>query len=439
MYENLELHVINIDTDNQIASCNKSTESQIAETLQYLNDMKTQNQDIVMANSLVNTPGISFNITYNKISGNIDQNSIINGITIEQLINTYLSSWGPNIYANGFVVDLLINFVYYGNVSVLASAGPFISSISNNNSNVRQNFFIPDSYLLLNASTNTTQSYNSTNLSRAIRRFWGISVNDTNPDIVMNINTFYMGDGTGTDLYDYSDNFVVNSNKLPFKTLIIHEIHHGLGFTNFIMTTPLLFNYSMFRNINLPTTNSEYNDGNRIRIASNGSGYPIPENTYGNISISYLGICEAPIDNQSPSHLKRTSMPPRNGIMEPFLYVNGMPWTINDASGLACVGWNNNNKCCFSEKSKVQVKNIKTGEIEIVKLSDLTSDDFLIYDIKEGNYVPIKYNIVMNSTNKFVLIKKDTLEKNVPDEDLYNLINNFASQNYLSSSSINIK
>lgn len=74
---------------------------------------------------------------------------------------------------------------------------------------------------------------------------------------------------------------------------------------------------------------------------------------------------------------------------------------------------------CFSGESLVTTKNIISNEIKNIKAKDVKSNLHQVYSVTKQCFVPIKYNIVTGPTNKFVLIKKDSIGKNEPDEDLY--------------------
>lgn len=48
-----------------------------------------------------------------------------------------------------------------------------------------------------------------------------------------------------------------------------------------------------------------------------------------------------------------------------------------------------------------------------------TTLHFIIVNTKTSQFIPIKYNIVTGFVNRFMLIKKDLLGDNVPNENFY--------------------
>lgn len=72
-----------------------------------------------------------------------------------------------------------------------------------------------------------------------------------------------------------------------------------------------------------------------------------------------------------------------------------------------------NNVCCIAGNSKVKT-NIGYISIENIK----TSDNIILYDYN-NNPVKLIYNIKFLPTSNFILIKKDALGENMPDDDLY--------------------
>jgi len=378
------------------------------------------NQNLFTTADIINTPGLSFDITYVLDSGTTDQNSIRDGKTVGEWVVDYLTSWGPNVFAGGLVVNAIITFRNDGDSGILGTAAPLGGTLGNNNPQVRNNFFIPDTYDVRNSDTDTVFPYANTTFTRAIAKYWGIIPPDSNADMLVTVNTYYMGDDGNPDRYDYTDNFTNNLNKLSFKGFLIHELHHGLGVANNMVNgiSASLLVFSNYRNALLPSTYEEYIDGQRERIGTQLGTIPIE--IYGPISISHLALCSSPMDNNSPSHLLRTlpSDPPI-GIMEPVLHYGGSPWTENDGNLLAVVGWMNSMACCFSGSSNITVKLASDDVIKTILVSDLISGQHLVYDINQKKYVPVIYNAVMKPVKFFTEIQKDSISENVPNENLY--------------------
>ena len=74
---------------------------------------------------------------------------------------------------------------------------------------------------------------------------------------------------------------------------------------------------------------------------------------------------------------------------------------------------------CYSGESIVNCRNKITREIADVKVKDITSTTHEVYSTKNKKFVPVKYNILPGITNRFMLIKKDSLGENQPSEDFY--------------------
>lgn len=90
------------------------------------------------------------------------------------------------------------------------------------------------------------------------------------------------------------------------------------------------------------------------------------------------------------------------------------------AHGIVDIGaFENQGAICYSGDSLVLTKNVLTGEIQEIKARDVTSIDHLVYSVSEQKFVPIKYNIVTGTINRFMLIKKDALGINKPNADFY--------------------
>ena len=74
---------------------------------------------------------------------------------------------------------------------------------------------------------------------------------------------------------------------------------------------------------------------------------------------------------------------------------------------------------CFSGKSKVYAKNTKTGEIANVLAKDIISGVHEVYSTSKQEFVPIRRKIISGPTKRYMLIEKDALGTNQPNEDFY--------------------
>lgn len=74
---------------------------------------------------------------------------------------------------------------------------------------------------------------------------------------------------------------------------------------------------------------------------------------------------------------------------------------------------------CYSGESLILTKNIITNEIKQVKAKKVYSDTHLVFDSENSIFVPVKLNIVTGNINRFMYIKKDSIDKSIPSSDFY--------------------
>ena len=74
---------------------------------------------------------------------------------------------------------------------------------------------------------------------------------------------------------------------------------------------------------------------------------------------------------------------------------------------------------CYSGKSKILTKNILTGEINEINAENVIAETHEVYNITNECFVPVRLNIVTGLINRFMLIKKDAIGLNQPNEDFY--------------------
>ena len=74
---------------------------------------------------------------------------------------------------------------------------------------------------------------------------------------------------------------------------------------------------------------------------------------------------------------------------------------------------------CYSGESLVLVKNIHTSEISETMVKDVYSDTHYVFSTEKNDYIPIYSNIVTGPNRRFVLLKKNSLGDNLPNEDFY--------------------
>jgi hypothetical protein len=74
---------------------------------------------------------------------------------------------------------------------------------------------------------------------------------------------------------------------------------------------------------------------------------------------------------------------------------------------------------CYSGESMVHTRNTITGQIADIEAKNVYSGLHEVYSVNKKEFIPVKLNIVSGPTNKFRLIKKETLGQNQPSHDFY--------------------
>lgn len=74
---------------------------------------------------------------------------------------------------------------------------------------------------------------------------------------------------------------------------------------------------------------------------------------------------------------------------------------------------------CVSGDSIVFAKHILTNVIRYVQIKDIISSDYLVYNTITKSFIPIKFNIVTGKVNRFILLEKDVLGTDVPNQNIY--------------------
>lgn len=240
---------------------------------------------------LVLTSGLSFNITFidsdmDFNSSNVFTNSTSPGLTMQQIVEQLLGSWGQTVNVSDFTTNVRVEFTDLGDIGTLASAGPAKFFQVQSNGFPYPNGFIgqalPSTFTIRDYSEQN-QSSGNTNISvaEAAYRCWYRSLNPgedppgtTTFDIRVTVNTWYLKDNGGGDnninFYDVSNSFTNVIGRFSFKNVIVHELYHGLGFLNISDADRggmgcSLFNLSMFRNGFVPASIAQYEEVSRQR------------------------------------------------------------------------------------------------------------------------------------------------------------------------------
>lgn len=77
------------------------------------------------------------------------------------------------------------------------------------------------------------------------------------------------------------------------------------------------------------------------------------------------------------------------------------------------------NIICYSGNSLVLCRNKITGKISNTRAAEIFSSTHEVYSTNSQKFVPVKYNITTGPTERYILIKKDSIGKNQPIEDFY--------------------
>lgn len=190
-----------------------------------------------------------------------------------------------------------------------------------------------------------------------------------------------------------------------FKSVLVHEIFHGLGCIQGVWgqqdattyATPQ-FNHYLFDNANKPNNSGQF----LINQRSFGTGD----------WISNGSTINAPINPSSPSHL--ASNFGANGLMEATLFQGSSP-----TMGPSQFDWdtllvgqvvNDTQAICVSGETLVQTSD---GPIQI---QDLASGTLILGPL--GDYQEVKAVVKLASWEKFVVIPAEALGKGIPTQQL---------------------
>lgn len=326
---------------------------------------------LTTADIVVNTIGLSLNITYNNSDVGFDPDALFsgsNGLSTKQLIESYLSSWCADIYAYNLTLKLNLNFQDSGANSILATGGSYIVTMSNSTPVIQASTNLPITYNGINDDTAVISAITNTTFGLPTLRYFEYLQNTLLPlpvlpsDMVMTVNTYYIKLGT---MYNYDNSFLCTPSNIPFKSVIIHEMHHALGCVG-NPHAPYLFS-----NSNLPANTAEFMQSNRLRVYDGGAPGGIGV-AYRPISVSN-GICSAPISPTSISHL--LSNGGNNGIMESTVYYGGKPWTQYDGNLLKIIGFNNSIASCIATDTDILMADGSLKKIQDIKRGDIVAGD----------------------------------------------------------------
>jgi len=74
---------------------------------------------------------------------------------------------------------------------------------------------------------------------------------------------------------------------------------------------------------------------------------------------------------------------------------------------------------CYSGESIVLTQNRKSKEIKELSAKEVIAGIHTVFDVDENIFVPVKCNVITGPTNRYMLLKKDALGENKPNEDFY--------------------
>lgn len=366
---------------------------------------------------LVTTTGLSFNVSYDNQDMAFDPNSTSypnsNALTIIQNIEAYLQLWGPLVYAGGFTVpNMVVRFQDNGNSGILATGGGFFYQYPLSNSIIQASISLPTSYNSRNDDTGVVTTFTTAGFQRSRLKYFEFLQNTTFPlpsapyDILLTVNTYYIK-SFSPSYYDYSDSFTNFTNKLSFKGVIIHEIHHGLGFIS-NNWGPFYFQDKFIP----PTQVPWFMDPNQERIYDgNNNGM---NSEYAPVSLGN-GVCRAPIGATNQSHL------PLNygmyGIMEPAAQYGGQLWSNNDGNVLKILGFNNLMGTCIATNTEILMADGSVKMIQDIKRGDKVAAD--IDNIKSYTVSKVLTDrMASHIVTHVCMLDPDTIAENSPYKQL---------------------
>lgn len=306
-------------------------------------------------------------IYLNESSLIMDNNSIF--------LNT--SRFGAGLYSNISTLNIS-NSVFYDNNAIMMGGGLFVQSgqilLFINTTIHRNNAGMSGGGIYLNSSDFYDNIINLTISGNTATKGGGLIGNAIIHNTIVANNTGSLdpdasgiytgssynliGNGTGViDIFNSIDGNIVGNNDQPVDPFLTQLGNYG-GFTNSIA----LINGS-------PAINA-------------GSIKVIPED------IIY--------DQRGPPYLRTYN---NNVSIGAFEFIN----IFN----------------CYSGDSDILIKHTITNEIKNIKARDLISGIHEVFNIDTQKFVPVKINIVCGLTNRFILIKKNSISDNVPLTDFY--------------------
>lgn len=104
-------------------------------------------------------------------------------------------------------------------------------------------------------------------------------------------------------------------------------------------------------------------------------------------------------------------------------------WTNKQPTNWTLIGTTSAMVASYSDSSIVFVRNIVDNEYDLIKIKDLDIKLHQVYDLNTREFVDIKEIKCKESSEPFVLIKKDSLGEDMPMEDFYVVTNTLVTNN----------
>jgi hypothetical protein len=266
--------------------------------------------------------------------------TLYQGKTVSEWINLYtLDLMALLVMNTSFTLNISFSFQDLGassSVVAYAQASNYYYGSTIDSLAVKNIAGLPSNFPIVNAVNNSLIPNSRYLTTQAITRYWYKLANKSGNfepyDMFITFNTRFLD----TAIMDFSNSFTNLDNKYSFKGVVIHEIIHGLGCSQFIYTpakVSSLIDASFFRS---SQTVNKSNFKNAKRIGSTGGA--ISSSKYGAVRLNnpfknHIVV----MDNSSPSHIKYSNG--ALGIMEPYVKQGGIPFSVNDSKVLRIVGW----------------------------------------------------------------------------------------------------
>lgn len=88
-------------------------------------------------------------------------------------------------------------------------------------------------------------------------------------------------------------------------------------------------------------------------------------------------------------------------------------------NGVIDIGAFETQNICYSGKSRVLTRNVITNDVKVIRAENVVSGIHEVFDMDNQCFVPVKFNIIARTVNRFILIQANSIAPNQPTTDFY--------------------